>query len=168
MATRIKPQALIINDVKQADEALAELAAIMREVGEIEAAMNAIIDGAKDAAAKKSQPMQDRRKELEAALATFGNLRKPELFKDKKSLELNFGIIGFRKSTSLRTKAKTTWAAVLERLKELGLTTGIRTKEEVDKDVLRAWPEERLEAVGVRRDERDEFYVEVKQEEVAS
>ncbi|PKN07601.1 MAG: hypothetical protein CVU73_12720 [Deltaproteobacteria bacterium HGW-Deltaproteobacteria-8] len=168
MAPRTKPQPLIINDLAQADEALRQLAEIAREQAAIESGLNEQIDSLKAAAKLQQEPLVAARKRLEDALGTFGLTRKDELFSERKrSVELNFGVIGFRKATSLRTLAKTTWAMVLKRIQDLGFTEGLRTKVEVDKDALRGWPDNRLETIGVRREAADEFYLELKQEEIS-
>jgi phage host-nuclease inhibitor protein Gam len=164
---RTKPQPLIIADATQADEALRQLAEIAREQERIKNGMNDQIDQLKAAAQLQQEPLNASRKRLEEALAVFAIQRKDELFSGRKrSLELVFGVIGFRKATSLRLMAKHTWAQVLGRLQDLNLVRGIRTKLEVDKDELRTWPDERLEALGVRLDCADEFYLELKQEDL--
>jgi phage host-nuclease inhibitor protein Gam len=169
MATRTKPQPLILASTDQADDALRQLAEVARELALIEQGMNEQIDALKAAAKLQLEPLTASRKRLEDALAVFGTLKKAELFTDRKrSLELTFGVIGYRKATSLRLLAKHTWAMVLKRLQDLGLAEGVRTKQEVDKDALRTWPDERLETVGVKRETVDEFFVELKQEEIAS
>ncbi|MGE4264253.1 MAG: host-nuclease inhibitor Gam family protein [Desulfovibrio sp.] len=169
MAPRTKPQPLIINDLNQADEALRQLAEVTREQARIEQGLNEQVDTLKAAAKLHLEPLTASRKRLEDALAVFGIQQKGELFTERKrSQELAFGIIGFRKATSLRLLAKHTWAMVLKRLQDLNLTEGLRTKLEVDKDALRDWPDTRLETVGVKRETTDEFYIELKQEELAS
>lgn len=165
MAPRTKPQPLVIADTAQADEALRQLAEITREQGRIESGMNDQLDQIKAAAKAQQEPLAASRKRLEEALAVFAIQRKDELFGGRKrSLEMVFGTIGFRKASSLRLLAKHTWGQVLQRLLDLNLVQGIRTKLEVDKDELRTWPAERLETVGVKLDTVDEFYLELKQE----
>ena len=166
MAPRTKPQPLIIADLSQADEALRQLAEITREQALIEQGMNEQIDTLKAAAKQQLEPLTASRKRLEDALGIFGTLKKEELFGEQRgrSLELNFGVLGFRRSTSLRLLAKHTWAQVLGRLQSLGFADGIRTKLEVDREALRGWPGERLESVGVKLETVDEFFVELKQE----
>lgn len=50
----------------------------------------------------------------------------------------------------------------LEKLRQYNLTDGIRTKEEINKDAALGWPDERLELVGLRRQQTDAFYIEIK------
>jgi phage host-nuclease inhibitor protein Gam len=165
--TRIKPKSLVIGTIDEADAALLELAGINRDVALIEANMNERIEEARSEAACSTKPFRDRADELAKALEAFAVIRRAELFEgDKKSRELVHGTIGFRLSTSLKLAAKQTMAGVLERLKDLGLREGIRQKEEVNKDVLRDWPEEKLALVGMKRDQKDLFFCEPKAEEL--
>lgn len=168
MGKRTKPQALVIADLAQAEGVLAELAEIDRSLELAKAAMNEEIDGAKATARAAAEPLEARRKELVIALEAFATHNKAALFAKKKSLDLGFGVIGFRLASRLKTVAKTTWGQVLEALKSYGFTEAIRVKEEVDRDVMRDWPAERLATVGVTRETADDFYIEIKQEEVAS
>lgn len=168
MATRTKPQPYIISDLAQADEALRQLGEIARESAQIESGMNAQIDQAKAVAKAQMEPLTASRKRLEDALAVFGTQKKAELFPERKrSQELTFGLIGFRRATSLRLMAKRTWGSVLERLEALGFTSAVRTKREVDKPAMADWSDEQLETVGVKRETSDEFYIELKQEALA-
>ncbi len=165
MRTRTKPQPMVIGNLEEADNALRQLAEIARESALIDQSLNEQIDTLKAAAKQQMEPLLAARKRLEDALAVFGIQNKDELFPERKrSQELVFGILGFRRSTSLRLLAKHTWAMVLKRLQDLGQTSGIRTKHEVDKDALRGWSDGALENVGVKRETVDEFFVELKQE----
>jgi phage host-nuclease inhibitor protein Gam len=158
---RRKTTTRIIADERQAEAAMRELAALGRQIAAIDLDAQEALDQVKANAKDEMQPLQDRRKELENALCTFCELNKGELFSRKRSKETPFGVYGFRKSTKLLTAAKVTLGLVLERLKELNLTDAIRVKESVDKEAMREWPEERLEAVGMRRKSTDEFFVEI-------
>ncbi len=166
---RTKPQPYIIADLPQADDALRQLAEIAREQARIESGLNDQVDQLKAAAKAQLAPLSANRKRLEDALAVFGTQRKAELFGEtrNRSQELAFGVIGFHKVTGLRLLAKHTWAMVLQRLQDLGFGEGVRTKLEVNKDALRGWPDGKLEDVGVKRETTDEFYIELKQEELA-
>ena len=166
MGKRTKPQALVIADQAQAEGVLAELAGIDRRLELAKAAMNETIDQAKAAARAEAEPLEARRKELAAALEAFATHHKAALFAKRKSLDLGFGVIGFRLATRLKTSARTTWGQVLEALKSYKFTEAIRIKEEVDKDAMKDWPDARLATVGVARETSDEFYIEIKQEEV--
>jgi len=168
VAQRIKPKALNITDLAGADEALRRLAEVDREQRQIEAGANAQIDQIKDCAKRELEPLTEERKRLETDLAVFANLKKTELFGEVRgrSLELTFGTIGFRRANSLRLLAKKTWGGVLDMLTSYGLTEAVRVKREVDKSAMADWPDEKLAQVGVRRETTDDFFVELKKEEL--
>ena len=48
----------------------------------------------------------------------------------------------------------------------LGLTDGIRAREELARDVLLGWPDERLALVGVKRQQRDAFFIDTAKEKL--
>jgi phage host-nuclease inhibitor protein Gam len=157
----MKPSTHVIADAKQAEAAMRELASLTREITAVDLDAQETMDKVKANARAEMEPLQARRKELEDALCTYGELNKGELFSRKRSVETPFGVYGFRKSTKLLTAAKVTLGLVLERLKELNIKDAVRVKESVDKEVMRDWPDERLETVGMRRVTADEFYIEV-------
>lgn len=164
---RIKPDVLVVADIPHAKQLMAEMAEIKRTLTQIDGDMNEAIDLAKANAAVLARPWAERFKTIEQALAQFAFVHKATFFEKRKSLDLTFGVIGFRLSTKLKTATKITWDKVLASLKSHGFKDAIRIKEEVDKDVLGTWTDERLATVGVTKDTRDEFYFEVKQDAVA-
>ncbi|MDR1873549.1 MAG: host-nuclease inhibitor Gam family protein [Synergistaceae bacterium] len=172
MAKREKPQAAIapIGDVAGADRALSEIAEIDRAVEAANHQLNEDIDNLKRGVQEEIAPLLERKEMLGAGLANFAEISKAELFKDRKSKELDFGTIGYRKSTSLAVMKKicSTWKEVLGKLRQYDFKEAIRVKEEPDKEVMAEWPMERLELVGVQRVEKDEFFYEIKQEKVAA
>lgn len=169
---REKPKAAIapIRDLTDADNALAEIAEIDRAVEVANHQLNEDIDNMKKGVQEEIAPLLERKEMLGAGLANFAELNRTEMFKDRKSRELDFGVIGFRKSTALATikKVCSTWKEVLGKLKQYDFRDAIRVKEEPDREVMSEWPKERLDLVGVQRVEKDEFFYEVKQEKVAA
>lgn len=165
--TKIVQSGVVISTLAEADAALAKLADLRRELSLLEAGMNEAIDNLKQSTALESAPHIEEIVALEAGLSLYSTYYKAELFHDKRSRELDHGIIGWRQSTELQTQPKWTWAMVLGRLKELAMVDGIRTKEEVNKEALREWPDERLSIIGARRVQKDTFFLELKQEVLA-
>ncbi len=167
---RVKPQIPIIpvSTVDEANDALAEIAEIDRAIEAITAQLNQDIDALKAAATEDIAPLAERKKALGGGLANFAQINRAELFKGRKSKEFGFGVIGYRKSTSLGLikSVATTWREVLGLLKQYQFKDAIRTKEEPDKEVMSEWPSERLGLVGVKRVEQDDFFYEVKREAV--
>lgn len=106
---------------------------------------------------------------LFADIQSFGVLH-PELFKDKKSLDLVHGTIGFRTGTpaiKLLAGVKTEHAV---QLASKLLPTCIRIKAELDKDALLArfasgeLPAAKLAEVGLQVERKEVFYADVKNE----
>ena len=158
---------LIIKDIQQAEGVLAEMSAIGRKLSLIEGAMNEEIDDAKARAQQEGASLIVRYNELEKAVKAFGTLNKSRLFSEKRSLELAFGTISFRQSTRITLQNRVTEEMVLQALRELGLSEGIRTKEEMDRTAMADWPDSKLETVGMKRRTVDTISVDVKSEALA-
>lgn len=163
---RIKPDPYVIADRAQAEGALAEMAALDRKLAGIESAMQEVIDTAKATASQQANPLLARRKELADAIAVFAKLNRQELFAKAKSLDMGFGIIGFRASTRISQVRGITAEMTLEKLHQYNLADGIRVKEEINKEACLGWPDERLELVGLARKILDTFFIEIKKDEV--
>lgn len=164
---RHKPDPLIVAGLEEATAAVGEIAALDRKVQAIEADMQAEIDAAKAAARARAEGLRTRRKELSDAVGVFAKLNKGTLFREARTLDLGYGKIGFRLSTpSIVLERGVTEAMSLDKLRELGLTDGIRAREELARDVLLGWPDERLALVGVRRQQRDTFFIESAKEKL--
>lgn len=157
---------MVVADRAQAEGALAEMAALDRKIGVIEADMQESIDLAKAQASQKANPLLARRKELAEAVAIYAKLNRQELFTKGKSLDMGFGIIGFRASTRIAQIRGITAEMTLEKLRQYNFTEGIRIKEEINKDAALGWPDERLELVGLKRQMLDTFYIEIKKDAV--
>lgn len=166
MAARIKPNPYVVADRSQAEGALAEMASLDRKLAGIETVMQENIDNAKAVASQEANPLLARRKELADALAVYAKLNRQELFAKAKSLDMGFGIIGFRASTRISQLRGVTVEMTLEKLHQYGLSDGIRTKEEINKDAAMGWPDERLELVGLKRQLLDTFFIEIKKDAV--
>lgn len=163
---RIKPDPYVIADRAQAEGALAEMAALDRKLAGIESAMQEVIDTAKATASQQANPLLARRKELADAIAVFAKLNRQELFAKAKSLDMGFGIIGFRASTRISQVRGITAEMTLEKLHQYNLADGIRVKEEINKEACLGWPDERLELVGLVRKILDTFFIEIKKDGV--
>ncbi len=164
---RSKPNNLYpVKDLKDANKALAEIGQIKREIGGIEAAMNDEIDRIKADAEAAVAPKASRLASLENGLLAFAEHNKDELFVGKRSRELDFGSLGYRRSKEIKPQAKHTLAMVLGAIKELGFDEAIRIKESVNKDELATWSDERLALVKARRIKKDTFWYELSEQAV--
>ena len=159
---RKKPTNLIpVKDLKSCDSALAEIAALKRKVSDIENRMNDEIDRIKAEADAETAKHRTRIAALENGINAFSEFNRIELFSKRKTVELTFGLIGYRQSTKISTKRDT-----LEKLEEMGFTEAIKVSKKINKDVLREWTEERLALVDAKRVVEDTFWYELKEEEV--
>ncbi|MBF0165654.1 MAG: host-nuclease inhibitor Gam family protein [Magnetococcales bacterium] len=169
MSARVKPApVLVIADLPQADVVLGEMAMLQRALDIVETDMNRTIEAAKRSAEAFASPRQTRLRELERALTVFAETRYQELFGTGKSVTLNWGTFGYRRSSELKPRAKLTWAIVLEKIKSLGIVELLRTRTEVNREAMRDWTDERLELVGVERVRKDVFWYETKKEELVA
>jgi len=165
---RIKPKNLYpVKDLAAANAAMAEIAVIKRSITELESAMNTGIDRIKAEAEVKAAPLQTRLASIEGGLLAFAEHNKDELFKTKRSRELDFGSLGYRRSKEIRPQPKKTWKMVLGTIKRLGFTMAVRNKESVNKEELHTWPDSRLDLIGCRRMIKDAFWYEIDEEKIA-
>lgn len=156
----------IVENTEQADGALAELSAISAKIKVIESEQQDAIDLAKTQAAQKSLPLLTRKKELETALGVFAKLNKSTLFDKKRSYEMAFGTIGFRASSEIAIQKGIKADMVIQKLKEYNFFEGIKTTENINRDAMTSWTNEKLETVGLERKQKDTFYIEVKEEKI--
>ena len=162
---RSKPNPHIVESREQAEGTMAEIAALDRKLAALTVAMTPALDAATEKAAQAAAPLAARRKELESGLAVFAVLNRKELFPDgAKSLDLGFGVVGFRASTKIVQQNNISADMTLERLRKFKFMEGIRIKEEINKDAMTAWTDEKLETVGLRRQKSDGFFLEVKKD----
>lgn len=149
-----------IKNLEEANLALAEIGRLQLKLEAIDGKASEKIGAIKEKAASDGEDARNRIQELDSALALFAEYNKGELFKEKKTVALSYGNIGFRLSTKVSVK-KTT----LELVKKL-FPRGLRIKEEIDKDELKTWENSQLAQVDAAKVEQDTFFYEVNREEV--
>ena len=161
MGTRFKPQGGKIESLDDVNIALRDIGLAERELDAIDTAANKEIAQIKSKAAKDGESLRNRIAETSAKIQAFADYNRDELFRDRKSIDLSFGSIGYRKSTKISIK-KTT----LELLKKLSLTKCVRIKEEPDKDAMAELDDETLLQVDAVRKISDDFFCQANTEEV--
>ena len=149
-------------------ETLEDVNSVLREIGMLERELEAIdaegqkqIGEIKAAAAKQGEPMRKKIAELTAKINAFAEYNKADLFKERKSVELTFGVFGFRKSTSISVK-KTT----VNLLEKLGLLKYLRVEKQPDKEALKEMDDDSLAQIDAVRKVKDEFFCQPNREEV--
>lgn len=153
-----KPALLQVRDWAHADELVRQISDHQILIEKLEAAAKLRIDNTKSVLAKGVKGNQKAIKRYQESLEAFATTHRAD-FRKQKSRKLNFGSLGWRKSTAIKITKKT-----LELIKQV-FTYGkaaayIRTKESVDKDALAKLTDEQLASVKARRDNKDVFFVE--------
>ncbi|KPL21780.1 MAG: hypothetical protein AMJ75_09345 [Phycisphaerae bacterium SM1_79] len=161
MAKRIKsekPALIPIRDWQQADEIIKEISDYQIAIEKIEAIAKQKIDNTKKVLAEAVKGHQDIIKKYQESLEAFATAHRND-FKSQKSRKLNFGVLGWRKSTAIKT-AKNTLELIKLKLSKTCQRVCIRIKESVDKDALARLTDEQLAGIKARREEKDVFFVE--------
>jgi phage host-nuclease inhibitor protein Gam len=148
---------ITITSWQQADEMLRSIGDLTGQIAQSESNAKYRIDAIKEAlagdVAARMEIINLNIKSLEAYA-----VNNKDDFGGKKSRALNFGTLGWRKSSSISV-GKNTLGLIKDvfksKVKQL-----IRIKESVDKDALAKLTDEQLAAVDARRKEKDVFYAE--------
>ena len=158
---RIKPQAGKLESLDDVNLALRDIGLKEKELDAIDSKAAKEIAEIKTRAAKDGEELRKEIAETAAKIQAYAEYNKAELFKDKKSVDLSFGKIGYRQSTKISVK-KTT----LELLKKLGFKSCGRIKEECDKDAMGNLSDDDLKSVDAARKVSNDFFCEANMEEV--
>ena len=158
---RIKPQVGKLESLDDVNLALRDIGLMEKELDAIDSKAAKEIAEIKTKAAKDGEELRKDIATTAAKIQAYAEYNKAELFKDKKSVDLSFGKIGFRQSTKISVK-KTT----LELLKKLGFKSCVRIKEECDKDAMGNLSDEDLKSVDAARKVSNDFFCEANMEEV--
>jgi phage host-nuclease inhibitor protein Gam len=161
MAKRLKsdnPILIPIPNWTEADELIRRIGNLYLQINEAQFDAKEAIDLAKATLSARVKPLQDAIELHCRSLEAFAVNNKVDFGKDR-SMKLNFGSLGWRKSTVTITTKKT-----LELIKKLFSPmlqkACINIKETVDKNALAKLKEEQLASVEARLTEKDVFYVE--------
>ncbi len=153
-----KPAIIPIESWQQADDILRKLGDSQLAINRAEALAKTRIDDAKKQLAVEVAPQQEQIDICVRSLEAFCSAHK-DSFRRAKSRQMNFGVVGWRKSTSIRTK-KTTLELIKEFFTPSKKKACIRIKETVDKEALSKLTDEELVSVDARREVKDDFYAE--------
>lgn len=168
MAKRTKPVLNVptITNLEEADAMLARITARKRELTLIDLGLKEDVDRLKTQAAAQCEPVKEDIGNMEQAITRFCMVNREEMFTKKKSVDLTFGTIGFRSSSTLKTMKKITWDMVLGMLESANRTGCIRLKKEVDKEAMRKLPLDELSKFGCKLEQEDAFFYETNETDV--
>ncbi len=159
---KIKRELIPVQNLEDVDGLLLEIAKKQIEIDKINAETEEKILKLKEEAKERSEKILEEVTQMAESIFAYTELNKAKIFQDdKKTIELQWGMFGYRKSTKISISK-----ATLQLLKELGFTEAIRIKEEVNKEEMKEWDEAKLAAVKAKRIVEDNFWYEVKKEKV--
>jgi len=162
---RIEDEAPAFTGWDDVDQALAVICDNQRSIEAIEAEMQEAIDAAKAAAELKARVYIDNNARLERQIKLFAEDHRDDM-DGKKSKTLNFGSLGFRKSTKIKVpKAPAKLAEMIRLLLERNMNDCVvQPPAKVDKDALRKYPADDILNVGGGVESTDVFWYEVDRE----
>jgi len=156
---RVKSKAIVspVTDWTHADCYLRRISNLTAVIDLAKATATDDINEIKNQLENDSRPAQDKIDAYTASIEAFCASNK-KTFGKKRSLKLTFGVVGWRKSSSISVK-KTT----LDLIKEFfgkKAAQYIHVKETPDKNALDKLTDEQLASVAARRRVKDDFFVE--------
>jgi phage host-nuclease inhibitor protein Gam len=162
MAKRVKSDNISLEQIEsleQADKVLREIGDLQHDINAYQEGLREDVDELKNAAAQVIKPMQDKIKQKTASLEAFATANRKGYFGKAQSRILNFGLIGWRRSTKISI-AKNTLEKIKEVFSPAKAKSLVRTKEEVDKQALAKLTDEQLASVGAKRKGKEAFFAE--------
>jgi phage host-nuclease inhibitor protein Gam len=157
MRKRIETSALQSWD--DVDLHLKEIGELEIQIEQIEAQLNLKISDLKLEAADKVKSLKERIGLLELEMKEFVEANRADI--QGKTMNLNFGDTGFRKSTKIIIR---NIKNALAMLKALGMNDCIIVEEKVSKDELSKYSEDVIAKVGAKKQVQDTFWYETKRE----
>jgi phage host-nuclease inhibitor protein Gam len=141
---------------------LKEICELEVQIEEVEAKLSIQVSDLKLEAADKVKTATERIKRLELEMKEFVGNNRVDI--KGKTMDLNFGATGFRKSTKIIISNNKN---AIAQLKLKGLTDCIKTNESIIKDKLKDLSDDVLAAVGAKKSGKDTFWYETKREKLS-
>jgi phage host-nuclease inhibitor protein Gam len=161
-SSRVKPKKEDkLNTLLECDAVFYQIAQLEQLIKIEEANLQTAINSYKELTVRKTEPMHEKIKVYQDWIREYAEAH-PEQFKERKTCKITFGNFGFRLSTKISVKQTT-----LDLLKKLNWVTYIRVKESPDKEMMRTMTDAQLAQVDARRIEKDEFWYEINEQNVA-
>lgn len=155
---RVKSKAITpIADWSKADQMIRKIGSIQRMIQKTELKHKKRAEKVKGEMVKEVKPLQEKIGVLQRSLEAFALSRKKD-FKKQRSRKLNFGDIGWRKSTITKIGKNT-----LELIKKVfgpKAKNYITTTEKVDKDAVAKLSKESLKKIEAERVPKEVFFIE--------
>ena len=162
---RVRMPDHVLNSWDDVNLCLAEIGECQRKVEAIESEMQRAIDDAKLTAGINAEPYTQRIAKLELQIKGYVDEHSDDMGK-KKTMSLQFGQTGYRKSTKvILPKAEAKIAAIVKALRVRGMSDCIVSPPpKVNKDALKKYPADDILAVGANIKVDDVFWYAVDRE----
>lgn len=162
-----KQQLPALNNWDEVDLAIKTIAAHERAVEAIVLKMNADIDAAKDTAKAASDPEIAKIAAISRQIEDYAEAHRADL-KGKKSLNLVFGQVGWRKSTVVGLpKDKEAYSELIDLLRRVGWhDCVIQAPPTISKDMIKAHDFAEAMKLGIAVKIKDDFWVETKRDDL--
>lgn len=150
----------------QFEEAMAQYAAATAQETNVQAIIDTETARIRSKYADELAYLKGRRQNTHEVILTYCREQKAVLFSKRRSMGTFYGSVGFRLGQPrFKTLRNTTWAQVLERMKEL-LPAYVRTNEEPAKDLLLAHRQHPtvaplLQQIGLQVVQDELFYIDL-------
>ena len=165
MARKRISSMVTLHNWQEVDDALRQIGEHDRDIKAAENVMNEQIAAAKAAATARVQPLKEQVAELELALKGFALAHRDDM-DGRKSKQLSFGSVGFRRSTKIGLpSAKEKIAAIVTRLRARGMDECVNQPDpKVDKEALKKYGADIVAEVGATLTVEDVFGYEINEE----
>ena len=169
MTRKKNPVTVLIKDSNVDDEML-RYAEASSNLKRIESEIELSIQKVREKYATEVESLREDQERSMSRLQYFAEFHREDLFSKKKSKDYSHGTIGFRIG---QWKCLGAGKKALEAIKALKMKKFIRQKEEIDKEKIIDSREDanamkQLNAIGVKVTQDETFYIEVKEEELAT
>ncbi|UCG35572.1 MAG: host-nuclease inhibitor Gam family protein, partial [Candidatus Omnitrophota bacterium] len=122
-------QGLPITNLSEVNEVIHALSEMTRQIELIKIEAEQAIDLIIDQKSSRTSSIFKCMKKIREELRIFLEMKKTELFSDKKTINLNFGKVGFRESTKIKVKKDT-----LDRVINYNYEDAIKVKKSLNKE----------------------------------
>lgn len=155
-----------VNDWEEADDALRRMGEITIALTEAGGELTLKINKLKDVFKQSVAGLESERKYLEEQITHFCESKKAE-FAKRRSKVLNFGLIGFRITTSVpipRDRGKL--SDLIATLKHLRLSNCIKVEEKIDRDQINILDDGSIAKLGLKKTVKDSFRIQPNLEKI--
>lgn len=154
----VRPHLKEIKDWSEADKLVLVIGSLQGTIASAETDAKERIDPIKAKLAKDVKGSQEKIRFYTESLEAFATAHRQEFKKGHQSRKLNFGVVGWHKSTVIKVKKAT--AGLIEAVFGRRAAQYIHIKTTPDKEAMAKLTDEQLAKVAARREHKEVFFVE--------